>query len=702
MISVGVIVEQGLEEVIYCINTLLGQTYKKIEIIISIYEGIDVSIYDILECIRQNRRDNIVSVQIIDRKIGVPFKEQLETIIDSSNGKGLCFISSKNALYDNNALEYMQAKLTEEVIIAYGQTIVFDKDGNYIGNSEVKDISKTILSFDRIIEDFSENRACLYNRTKLQEMISVGGQVSGEVVKCDTPFLRYKKIERGSEEEWINDAREGQDLQLNFTDAAYLKALLQQTITGELKKDDLQEEVENIKSYIIGKQRGGVWELTDSDKVLIKFLDNMLLMHEHPIFLSWKLKRLLKEIDKYRFPKVKIAILVHEPSLWISVKSVYDSAQKDERFSVELIHVPFEHVRKKTSATDELNFYRKAGYPIKAYSEYDISKESPDIIIYMKPYDSVPEKFLIRNIDKVVRRCVYIRYAPYSNIVMNSKVEELFFSLPFYFVMWKGVSFNKGEMDKARNCSWRGGKEWWPLGHPREDFKMEDFTEDERNYIEELKKWARGRKIFLWNTSHIMKDTELPPPGTFLEWGECILRTFEQNSNICLLWRPHPLFFSALEEIWGREQVESFRKRVLEKENVYIDDQSQYLMAMWVSDALISDASSLIDLYLPTLKPILMTKSKKYGVSSFDKKFINSIQVLCTQRDAEEFINEVTDIVNCNREDKSKLVIENYFSFSHKKSVAETLLDKIIEEIEKEESVCFTKRKVTTGCRKFL
>ncbi len=193
MISVGVIVEQGLEEAIYCINTLLGQTYKKIEIIISIYEGIDVSIYDILECIRQNRRDNIVSVQIIDRKIRVPFKEQLEAIIDSSNGKGLCFISSKNALYDNNALEYMQAKLTEEVIIAYGQTIVFDKDGNYIGNSEVKDISKTILSFDRIIEDFSENRACLYNRTKLQEMISVGGQVSGEVVKCDTPFLRYKK-----------------------------------------------------------------------------------------------------------------------------------------------------------------------------------------------------------------------------------------------------------------------------------------------------------------------------------------------------------------------------------------------------------------------------------------------------------------------------------------------------------------------------
>lgn len=703
MISVGVIVEQGLEEAIYCINTLLGQTYKKIEIIISIYEGIDVSIYDILECIRQNRRDNIVSVQIIDRKIRVPFKEQLEAIIDSSNGKGLCFISSKNALYDNNALEYMQAKLTEEVIIAYGQTIVFDKDGNYIGNSEVKDISKTILSFDRIIEDFSENRACLYNRTKLQEMISVGGQVSGEVVKCDTPFLRYKKIEHGSkEEEWINDAREGQDLQLNFTDAVYLKALLQQTITGELKKDDLQEEVENVKSYIIGKQRGGVWELTDSDKVLIKFLDNMLLMHEHPIFLSWKLKRLLKEIDKYRFPKVKIAILVHEPSLWISVKSVYDCAQKDERFSVELIHVPFEHVRKKTSAADELNFYRKAGYPIKAYSEYDISKESPDVIVYMKQYDSVPEDFLIRNIDKVVRRCVYIRYAPFANVVMNSKIEELHFELPFYFVMWKALVFHKNELDIAINCSWRNGREWWPLGHPREDFTEKDFTEEERIYVEKLRKWAKGRKVFLWNTSHIMKDTELPPQGTFLEWGDSILNIFEQNADICLLWRPHPLFFSALEEIWGAEKVEYFSKQIREKENVYIDQQEQYLMAMWVSDALISDSSSLIDLYFPTLKPILMTKSSKYSLERFDREFINSIQIVIEKDDIQRFINDVVDAKNYSKEERLKLVKQSYFSYFHEKSVAETLLDKIIEGIEEEERIRLTEREIRTGSKKFI
>ena len=180
--------------------------------------------------------------------------------------------------------------------------------------------------------------------------------------------------------------------------------------------------------------------------------------------------------------------------------------------------MPFEHVRKKTSAADELNFYRKAGYPIKAYSEYDISKESPDVIVYMKQYDSVPEDFLIRNIDKVVRRCVYIRYAPFANVVMNSKIEELHFELPFYFVMWKALVFHKNELDIAINCSWRNGREWWPLGHRREDFTEKDFTEEERIYVEKLRKWAKGRKVFLWNTSHIMKDTELPPQGTFLEW----------------------------------------------------------------------------------------------------------------------------------------------------------------------------------------
>ena len=97
-----------------------------------------------------------------------------------------------------------------------------------------------------------------------------------------------------------------------------------------------------------------------------------------------------------------------------------------------------------------------------------------------------------------------------------------------------------------------------------------------------------------------------------------------------------------------------------------------------------------------------MTKSSKYSLERFDREFINSIQIVIEKDDIQRFINDVVDAKNYSKEERLKLVKQSYFSYFHEKSVAETLLDKIIEGIEEEERIRLTEREIRTGSKKFI
>lgn len=695
MVSVGIVFEQN-SDYVYSINTIMNQTYDSMELICTLYEGSNISAYDILECIRIHRRNNIERVHIILSKQKKTFKEHLQDILQECKGKYAFFLSSHDAFYTQNTISNVVDIAIQNKAGVCGNT-VFYSDGQYL-KSEGFSIPENGIGFCEIVQAIQKSFSFLFFTEDLKELSVVNKESSLlKISQSKEPCLRHEMKKSKETNSFLMLAAEKNNRFLNYTDSSYLQSFLQKIFRKELTKEIIQDEIKSVHDFIIGKQNGGHWNVTFSDKQMLYFLEQIGTIINHKFFQKQQLSKVFKEIKKISKKQIKIAMLTQEYYLWPSLKSVYDAAVADPRFSVDLIHIPFTHIRKKTNITKELECYRSAGYPIKRYDEYRLDQESPDIVVYMKPYDSIPKEFLFNNIDKVVRRGIYIRYAPSVNVIMDKQLKEYLFTLPAYFLMWKCLAYTKKEFMEAQRYSYQKGKEWLPIGHPRDDLSFDDLSREEKDYYIQLKSLVKEKTVFVWNTAAHMKIDDITSFGSFLEWGEKIIEAFQRDKTLFLIWRPHPLFFNALNEIWGEKKFKTFLNEVKKIDNIFIDEYKQYTPAILLSDAFISDMSSLIDLYIPSLKPIMLTKLSKRTLDGYDPAFLETVYLLKQTEDIKNFLEMCNHKAHIKEMIQREYALNNYFSLKTDKRVSENLLDFISQGIYKEEQLLFCKRREKKG-----
>lgn len=131
-----------------------------------------------------------------------------------------------------------------------------------------------------------------------------------------------------------------------------------------------------------------------------------------------------------------------------------------------------------------------------------------------------------------------------------------------------------------------------------------------------MDKWRpiiENRKVILLNTSI----------STCLqnhEWLENIKEFVEpvlQDDRLALIWRPHPLLLDAIQTLVKEEkQYGTLLDRITNASNAIIDDSETAEAAIQVSDAMISDYSSLVMQYSFTGKPTYLLTGK-----STDRKY---------------------------------------------------------------------------------
>ena len=698
MVSIGLVIERG-SDYVYAINTIMAQSYDSLEIICSIDEGIDISIYDVLDCIRIHRKDNVKRVYVICGKKQKSFEEHIRCIIKACQGEYVFFISSKDAFIDVNVIRNFVEKSEPTKVVMLGITARY-KNNEYVGNGEYSDIIMDKQSIKVLSSYIREGAPLLIQKKYIEELgnNNVCNALESVIQKAEVPSLRHDDESTELKGTIFNIGNYESDGYLNYTNSVYLQALVKRIIQRNIKRSEVTEEIEAAEKYIIGKSAGGHWGVTDSDKKMLFFLYQIGEINKQIVMRRSNLVKKLKEIQKCTRNKIHILMLTQEFHLWPSFKSVYDEAQKDERFSVDLVYIPFEHPQKRILPEEEIARYRKAGYFIKEYNEYKLNEVSPDVVIIMKPYDNIPKEFLFSNIDKVIRRNIYIRYAPSVNFVMNERLIELLFTLPAYFLMWKCLAYTREELETAKQYSFQKGDEWLAIGHPRDDLAYENLNEEEKKYYNSLKELAKGRKLFLWNTAAQMKkEADIIPYGSFLERGQEIIDYFKSNTDAFLVWRPHPLFFQALAEIWGAEKTAMFIKKIREIENIYIDEYKQYTPAMLLSDAFISDTSSLVDLYIPSMRPILLTKRSEVNLDNYNKDFLDAISIMESKSSIEDFASMVMREDNNRKTKQQEYVYNNYFSKRYEKKVSENLLEEIVCGITKEEKKLFIERQDKEG-----
>ncbi len=334
----------------------------------------------------------------------------------------------------------------------------------------------------------------------------------------------------------------------------------------------------------------------------------------------------------------EIVFLPYKASMWDSLESVYLAAREDEMCDAYVVPIPY--YDKNADGSFGQMHYEGGDYPdnieITHYEAYDLNQRHPDVIYIHNPYDncnivtSVPERYFSSNLRKCTDCLVYIPYFILNEIepddqeavdgikhfcflpgviwadkviVQSEKMRQIYINefikaakengLPEEYTDRKRLEdkilgHGSPKLDKARNTR-------------REDLEVPD------EWLKIIEKPdGTWKKIIFYNTSinALLNDDE-----KMLEKMKSVFNIFkEQQDEVALLWRPHPLIPSTIKamrpQLWAEygRIVSTYRE---EGWGIY-DDSADMDRAVVLSDAYYGDASSVVQVYQETGKPVML------------------------------------------------------------------------------------------------
>lgn len=336
--------------------------------------------------------------------------------------------------------------------------------------------------------------------------------------------------------------------------------------------------------------------------------------------------------------KKEVVFLPYKASMWDSLESVYLAAREDEDCDAYVVPIPY--FDKNPDGSFGQMHYEGNEYPsnieITHYEDYHLEERRPDTIYIHNPYDnwnyvtSVPERYFSSNLKKYTEQLVYIPYFVLREMKPDEqdKIDYVkhFFFLPGILFADKVIVQSEdmrqiyiNEFIKAAKANGLTGeyvdrsvlkKKILGLGSPKFD-KVHSLRKEDLNIPED---WLRviqrpdgtWKKIIFYNTSI---NALLAQDDKMLEKMKSVFQTFEeQQEEVTLLWRPHPLIRTTIEtmrpELW-KEYVQIVEKYRKEGWGIY-DDTADMDRAVILSDAYYGDPSSIVQIYQDTGKPVMI------------------------------------------------------------------------------------------------
>lgn len=327
----------------------------------------------------------------------------------------------------------------------------------------------------------------------------------------------------------------------------------------------------------------------------------------------------------------EIAFFPYKASMWDSLESVYFAAKEDPDCDAYCVPIPYFDLNADHSFGTmhyEGNEYPK-NVEITDWQTYNLEERKPDMIFIHNPYDewnlvtSVHPRYYARNLKESTNMLVYIPYFILSEIEPDNlqEVEGMkhFCTVPAVVhadrVIVQSEKMRQIYINVLSETMGEDTRKIWEkkilgLGSPKVDKVLNTRKKD----LDIPKEWLRVlerpdgsfKKIIFYNTS----ITALLEHGEkMLQKMQSVFEMFMEHQNeVALLWRPHPLIEATIEsmrpELWEtyREIVEKYRE---DGWGIY-DDTADLDRAIAISDAYYGDASSVVQLYQRTGKPIMI------------------------------------------------------------------------------------------------
>jgi hypothetical protein len=303
--------------------------------------------------------------------------------------------------------------------------------------------------------------------------------------------------------------------------------------------------------------------------------------------------------------KLEVVFFPYKASMWDSLESVWIAAKEDEQCDVYVVPIPY-FDRKPDGSFGDIHY--EGGdmpeyVPVTHYESYDISTRRPDVVYIHNPYDnyntvtSVDPRFYSQELKKYTQTLVYIPYYSTSGGMAEGQKSCSAYYHTDYIVT---------QVEKQRNFfDSTFSKKLLPLGSPKFD-RVARICNNPPEPPAAWKAKMAGKKVYFFNTSinGLLSNTEV-----FLKKIQYVFSVFAVHDNVCLLWRPHPLFESTLDSMRPEyKQIYSLLKQFFIENDIGIyDDTPDITSTIALCDAYIGDSgTSVVSLFGIVGKPIFI------------------------------------------------------------------------------------------------
>ena len=329
--------------------------------------------------------------------------------------------------------------------------------------------------------------------------------------------------------------------------------------------------------------------------------------------------------------KLEVVFLPYKVSMWDSLESIWRAADADPDCNARVIPIPY-YDRNPDHSFAAMHYEGKdfPDYvPIIHYSEYDIEANQPDIIYIHNPYDncnyvtSVAPEYYSFELKKHTPMLVYVPYF-ISGYYTNESTAAV--NTPNAFKYADRIILASQEQKRFYTAGVTPESKFLVLGSPKID-AIVDIADI--SVPEEWVEKCNGKKVFLLNLtiSRVLQDANWAKKTTEL------LEAVVSSGDCILIWRPHPLLKATIASMRSQQAKEfaAVVDAMSSHKNVIVDDMPLVHVAIKLSDALISDYSSVALQYTFTGKPTLMT----VGSSSY-----RNSKLVCTDYFSNYFIED--------------------------------------------------------------
>lgn len=323
--------------------------------------------------------------------------------------------------------------------------------------------------------------------------------------------------------------------------------------------------------------------------------------------------------EKIKTTKLNVIFLSNEVSKW-SYDSLYRKFADSEYFYPLIVIYPLSRLTKEEinkELKEHYNFYANKGYNVKyGYSNNEsipIKFFNPDIVFYPQPNYEITEENHPYNVSETA----LTMYCPYGIQTFEYKNNYLqkFHKFLFTYFCENELNIKRYESykkDNSKNCV--------SVGYP----KMDEFLEN--HVINYSKYWKNPDKFkIIYAPHHSFGKDATTNIGTFLENGKYILNLAKKYSDITTwIFKPHPRLKYTLKQskLMSEAEIEEYWKEWEELGNIY--ELGDYIDIFKSSDLMITDCSSFLIEYLPSMHPLIrLVKKKSIAVNDFCKKCIS-------------------------------------------------------------------------------